>query len=82
MRAYEHHDFEANPKKYELFKTAILQCHLFTNNGEQDIEAGTVVAIEYRCTARNQLLRRSEPIYTLKGYDVDIYANNLASFVL
>jgi hypothetical protein len=82
MRAYEHHDFEANPKKYELFKTAILQCHLFTNNGEQDIEAGTVVAIEYRCTARNQMLRRSEPVYTIKGYGVDIYANNLASFVL
>jgi hypothetical protein len=82
MRAYEHQDFEANPKKYELFKTAILQCHLFTNNGEQDIEAGTVVAIEYRCTARNQLLRRSEPVYTIKGYGVDIYANNLASFVL
>ena len=82
MRAYEHQDFEANPKKYELFKTATLRCHLLTNNGEQDIEAGTVVAIEYRYTARNQMLKRSEPIYTLKGYGVDIYANNLASFVL
>lgn len=82
MRAYEQQDFEASPKKYELFKTAILRGHLFTNNGEADIEAGTVVAIKYRCTARNQMLKRSEPVYTLKDYDTDIYANNLADFVL
>jgi hypothetical protein len=82
MRAYSQQDFESNPKKYELFKTAIVRGHLFTNNAEQDIEAGTVVAIEYRCTARNQMLKRNEPIYTLKGYDVDVYANNLSSFVL
>ena len=82
MRAYEQQDFEANPKKYELFKTAIVRGHLFTNDGEADIEAGTVVAIEYRCTARNQMLRRSEPVYALKDYNMNIYANNLASFVL
>ena len=82
MRAYEHQDFEENPKKYELFKTAIVRGHLFTNDGEQDIEAGTVVAIKYRCTARNRMLKRSEPVYTLKDYDIDVYANNLASFVL
>ena len=82
MRAYEQQDFEASPKKYEGFKTAIVRGHLFTNDGEGDIEAGTVVAIAYRCTARNQMLRRSEPVYTLKDYGMDIYASNLADFVL
>ena len=82
MRAYSQQDFEANPKKYELFKTAIVRSHLFTNNAEQDIEAGTVVAIEYRCTARNQLHKRSEPVYWIGGYDTPIYANCLSDFVL
>jgi hypothetical protein len=82
MRAYSQQDFEANPKKYELFKTAIVRSHLFTNDGEQDIEAGTVVAIAYRCTARNQLHKRSEPVYWIGGYDTPIYANCLSDFVL
>ncbi len=78
---YDHQDFLRNPRKYELFKTATVARHVITENAVDDMPAGTPVSIEYRCTARNQLFRRDEPVYRVNGQS-DIYANCLQDFGL
>lgn len=79
---YDHQDFISNPGKYKIFKTARVAGNIFTHNGEQDLAAGTFVAIKYLCTARNQMYRRNEPVYSIIGHDRDLYANALSNFVL
>lgn len=83
---YQHTDFLTNPKKYELFKTAIINNHFFTHNGEFDLTKGTVVGIKFRCIAPNKLYRRDEPVYSVilqNGlFYGDLYANALTNFVL
>lgn len=81
-RKFDLKDFQANPGKYELFKTAQIAAHIFTNNGEQDLAAGQYVGIKYRCSAFNRMYRRTEPVYTIIGADRDLYANALMNFVL
>lgn len=82
---YIHSDFVAHPRKYELYKTAVIACHVFTENGANDIAPGTVVRVTFDCVARNQLYRRDEPVYRVEtngkfhGY---FYANTLSEFVL
>lgn len=82
MRTYDPKDFAANPRKYELFKTAIIARDIITHNGDDDIKAGTCVGIEYFCTAPNKLFRRNEPVYRIAGTERHLYANCLADFVL
>lgn len=83
MRTYNEVDFQINPKKYELFRTAVARQHLFTDNAEGDvIEPGTVVAIEYRRTAPNYLYERNEPVYEIKGYDTEVRGSHLEDFLL
>lgn len=79
---YDAKDFAANPGKYRLFQTARIAKHVFTQNGDQDLKKGEHVAIEFRCEAFNALYRRTEPVYTIKGKDRDLYANALGDFVL
>lgn len=84
---FDYADFQRDPEKYRLFKTAILAHNLFTNNGEHDLEAGTILAIRYSGTVRNQLYKRDEPIYacrtTLDGPENwTLYAGALTGFCL
>lgn len=85
MRQYQHADFVAHPGKYQLFRTAVVARQIVTENAERDLAPGTIVGIAYRCTARNQIHRRDEPVYTVRVNGAtwgDMYANNLADFVL
>jgi hypothetical protein len=80
MRKYDPQDFAKWPSKYKLFATAKIAAHILTHNGEADLPEGEIVCIKYRLTAWNQLYRRFEPVYTVRGRDV--YANVLADFTL
>jgi len=82
MSTYDPKDFQANPKKYELFKTAVIASHCFTENGTDDLTEGQHVGIQYFCTAKNSLYNRMEPIYLITGTDRTIYANTLKDLVL
>jgi hypothetical protein len=72
--------------KAALYRTAVVKGHIFTHNGEQDIAEGTIVAVSFRCMARNQMYKREEPVYsvTLQGgkYWGDLYESALCDFVL
>lgn len=76
---YEHSDFERNPKKYELYKTATLRNTIVHQDGETT--AGTIVGIRFAGVKRNQMYRRNEPVYMLSTGDV-CYATNLHTFIL
>ena len=82
MDMYDHKDFEQNPGKYRLFKSAVIAKHVHTENGEHDLHQFQHVCIAYRFDALNPLYRRREPVYTIVGTDRDLYANCLADFVL
>ena len=75
-------DFAANRDKYRRFKTARIASHIFTHNGEDDLEQGEYVGIKYQFTAHNALHRRSEPVYRINGGDRLLYANVLGDFCL
>lgn len=83
--SYDHTDFVAHPRKYELYKTAVIARHIFTDDGADDLAPGTVVRVTFDRVARNQLYRRDEPVYRVEangkfhGY---FYANTLSEFVL
>lgn len=79
MDKFNFQDFERNPKKYELFKTATVRNTMIHQDGET-LE-GTIVGIRFAGVKRNQLYRRDEPVYVLSTGDV-CYANNLHSFTL
>ena len=81
-RKFDRADFESNPAKYELFRTAQIATHVFTNNGEHDLEQGQFVRIQFRCVAFNRLYRRNMPVYTIEGTGRDMYANTLMNFTL
>ena len=82
---FSHSDFEANPKKYELFKTARVASHVFTENGSDDLAKGQFVAVRHIRNAYNGLRHRMEPVYTItasgKVWGV-MFASNLSDFVL
>jgi hypothetical protein len=82
MLPFDHTDFTRAPIKYQLFKTAKVRNHVHTHNGESDLEAGQYVGLEYAGTVRNQLYRRDEPIYRIKGTAHTLYATNLCDFCL
>lgn len=82
---FDFQDFAANPGKYQLFRTARVPAHVFTANGENDIPAGAIVGVKFRCIARNQMRRREEPVYsvTVNGqFWGDMYASGLDHFTL
>lgn len=79
MNSFNYKDYVANPRKYELFKTAAIRDTIVNETGV--VGAGTIVGIEYLGARRNQLYRRDEPIYRLSTGDV-CYATNLTDFVL
>ena len=81
-RTFDHADYVSAPIKYQLFKTAKVRNHVVTHNGESDLEAGACVGLEYAGTVRNQLYRREEPIYRIKGTEHTLYASNLTDFCL
>lgn len=85
MRPYNHNDFVVNPGKYELFRTARIASHVFTENGYADMREGDFVGVRYLLTAYNALRRRNEPVYAVKHGDAirgSFYASTLADFVL
>jgi hypothetical protein len=89
MHAYDKNDYFENPGKYKLFRSARIARHIFTENGDNDLKAGEFVSIKYRCEALNRMYGRYEPVYTIVNTEHgvpsearDVYANNLASFVL
>lgn len=73
-------------RKAALYRTAVIARDIFTHNGEDDLQAGTIVGVRYRCTAWNAMYRRGEDVYTvtLQGGRVygDMYENCLREFVL
>jgi hypothetical protein len=82
---FDHADFETNPKKYELFRTARVKSHVFTDNGEDDLAAGQFVAIRHIRNAYNGVRRRTEPVYSITtggGVWGVMFANNLSNFTL
>lgn len=84
-RKFDHSDFLANPKKYELFQIARVASHVFTDNGTDDLEEGRYVSVQFMRTAYNGIRRRVEPVYSVtadgKVWGV-MYASNLANFLL
>lgn len=85
MRPYDYNDFVVNPGKYELFRTARIASHVFTENGYADMQAGDFVGVRYLLTAYNPSRRRNEPVYAVKhGGTIrgSFYASTLADFVL
>lgn len=80
MSKYDHSDFLANPRKYEIYSSAEVARHLFCENGD-DVPEGTPVGVQFMGVVRNQLYKRDEPIYKLTTGHV-VYANALACFVL
>lgn len=87
MSKFNHADYQANPGKYRLFKTATIAGNIVTHNGEHDLPEGQIVGVKYRFDAFNAMYRRTEPVYTVTGpfgslASRDLYANALADFVL
>ena len=84
--SFDHADFLAHPKKYEMYKTAKIATHVFTNDGRHDLPAGEIVGVQYRTTAYCSTRRRYEPVYTVTLQDNsvwgDMYAAHLTRFVL
>ena len=80
MSKYDHSDFLANPRKYEIYSSAEVARHLFGETGE-DVPEGTPVGVQFMGVVLNQLYKRQEPIYKLTTGHV-VYANALACFVL
>ena len=82
---FDYADFERHAKKYEHYKTARIRGHVFTENGEHDLEAGQFVAVRHIRNAWNGLTRRVEPVYSITAngsiWGV-MYASNLSDFVL
>ena len=79
MSKFDHNDYQQNPGKYRLFKTAELR---FTIINEGDgVPAGTIVGIEYCGDVYNRLHRRTEPVYRLSTGD-NSFANGLQNFTL
>ena len=82
---FDHSDFVANPNKYRLYTTAKLSSHVFTHNGEHDLEPGQYVAIKHMRNAWNGLRHREEPVYSItskgKVWGV-MFASCLSEFVL
>lgn len=83
---YDPKDFERNPGKYAMFKTAVVAKHMFTENSANDLREGEIVGIEYAGTVKNALYRREEPIYKVTRIGGEfyghVYANTLTEFVL
>ena len=82
---FNYADFETNPKKYELFRTARVKSQVFTENGEDDLAAGQFVAIRHIRNAYNGVRRRDEPVYSITtggGVWGVMFANNLSDFCL
>jgi len=78
-------DYAANPRKYELFKTARLNTHVFTENGEHDLEKGQYVAVQFLRHAWNGMRHRDEPVYTVTANGTVwgcLFGNVLTDFVL
>ena len=80
MRNFDRSDFIANPKKYELFKTA----EIAVNFPTLDVKIGDVVAIEWFGNKPNAFWRDAplEPVYEVKGMTHYVYASGLRNFVL
>jgi len=82
---FNYADFETNPKKYEMFRTARVKSQVFTENGEDDLAAGQFVAIHHIRNAYNGVRRRAEPVYSVttagRVWGV-MFANNLSDFCL
>ena len=76
---FDHRDYQANPAKYRLFKTAIVRNTIINCDG--GVNAGTRVSLEFLGDIWNQLYRRHEPVYRLNTGDT-VYANALENFVL
>jgi hypothetical protein len=82
---FNHQDYAAHPAKYELFRTARIDTHVFTQDGAADLEKGQYVAVSFLRHAWNAMRRRQEPVYTVTvgghiwGY---VFANALTDFVL
>lgn len=71
--------------KGELYRTARIKNHVFTHDGETDLEAGQYVAVQFVLRAWNQLYRREESVYSIttggKVWGM-MYASNLTEFCL
>lgn len=82
---FDHSDYTRNPGKYELFRTARINTHVFTENGVDDLQEGQYVAVQFLRHAWNAMRRRQEPVYSVTiggkvwGY---MFANALGNFVL
>lgn len=89
MSPFNHSDFLANPRKYELYSSACVSANVFTHDGDQDLQQGEPVGVKYLRTAYNGMRRRYEPIYTVtvskQGQRETwgcLFANALGDFVL
>jgi len=73
-------DYQTNPRKYELFKTARI-----ATNELGEFTCGQIVAISFVGTDFPPNQVRDEPVYRIKsasGNEYDVYASALDSFVL
>ena len=82
MSKFDAIDYQRNPGKYQMFRTAVIAKTVFTTPGEKLLTEGDFVAVEYAGSARNQLFRREEPLYRVVGTDRTLYGNCFRDFVL
>ena len=73
-------DFQANPGKYRLFKTAVVAKNFPTI----DIPVGTIVKIQWFDNKVNASAPGNplEPVYEVQGFKHYVYANALSDFCL
>lgn len=82
---FDHSDYTRNPGKYELFRTARVNTHVFTENGADDLQEGQYVAVQFLRHAWNGMRHRDEPVYTVTANGTVwgcLFGNVLTDFVL
>lgn len=73
---FDHIDFVANPRKYEMFKTAKVAVE-----GLGGLSVGRCVAVAYLRTQFHPTNCREEPVYHVRGVG-PVWAFALSNFVL
>ena len=80
MSFYSQTDYEQNPKKYELFKTAVLACNI----PNSELKQGQYVGIRYLYSLIDKSQPRDPvtPVYEVIGLKHYLFARALCDFCL
>jgi hypothetical protein len=79
MNTFDYNDYVDNFRKYELFKTAVLNCTIINERGS--VKKGTVVGIKLIRHDYSPFYSKNLPLYQLSTGDF-CWGNKLTNFVL